>query len=124
MDGKLGRFVKFYSNITNPDALEAIESDLSPEDKSLLGDTSVPLLFIFNGADNVTVWSKMKELIKESPTERIRGHPVVTVFCPLEEMVFEKERLEMAEMMRQKDEEILRLEGLLKEKDNSEKDIG
>ena len=130
MKKNLIQFVKFYFNITNPNTLETLV--LAKENmRDLLTDITVPLLFIFNGADNADTWKCMQEVIKETcgtnDGTKIREHPVVTIYCPAEDMIMEKERLIMEKerleiaqresvlmnQMMEKDDEINRLMKLL-----------
>ena len=91
MEEKLRQFVTFYNkylSATAPTQMKSRDGSnkvVSPALLNMISDVNTPLLFVFNGTDNVTVWNRMQVMITNicgtADGTMIHGHRVFTIFC-------------------------------------------
>ena len=101
------QFVNFYYALFGPGKSKLrLNASVPKSVLDALNDTETVLLFVFNGADSVTIHEKMKEEINNTTGDanfKICGHTVLCVWCASSEMIKWKEILEKDAVIEEKD---------------------
>ena len=79
---------------------------ISDELKEILTNVDYPLVFLFNNADNVSVWNRMQHWIRvicKTNDSKIHGKKVLTVFCKSNELINWESNMQKDAIIAQKD---------------------
>ena len=81
----IDKFVMFYDKIIENHKTLTFPTAFSNVYHDMMENVGVPLVFLFNGADNETVFglmqARIKYLLHTTDGTKIRGHPVVVIYC-------------------------------------------
>jgi hypothetical protein len=123
-ESNIKQFVAFYYTLLGPGRAN-LRLDRAPNRiRHAVDDANSVLLFVFNGADNVSVYDMMKSTIEKITGDkngRIMGHLVVNVWCPSADLIKWRDLLEKDAVIEEKDavieEKDAIIEKVIEEKD-------
>jgi hypothetical protein len=107
-------FVKFYSNVLNRTTSWTCSEHLPVHLANLLTDDTIPIVFLFNGADCVDVWHEFERVV---PSGTIHGHPICALYCQGGSLTEWTKLLEKEVELQEKEVELQEKEVELQEKD-------
>jgi hypothetical protein len=115
------QFVNFYHTLLGPNREANLRLNKAPSQiQRAVDDANTVLLFVFNGADNQSVYGTMKRTIKNITGDengKIMGRLVVTVWCPSADLIKWRDLIEKDAIIEEKDAIIEEKDAVIEEKD-------
>eukprot|EP01031_Cornospumella_fuschlensis_P033394 gene33394-40400_t len=122
---KIDQLIRFYGKLLKPTPkhprlFENLSTtvDIPSVMASLMSNPDAPIVFLFNGSDNVDAW---KYFLSKNSSEFIHGHKVCTIFIASDELtkwseiqVKDREIQEKEKKLQESLERIAQLEELIK----------